>query len=202
MGFDIKNFLLFEQPEKTPIERQQDLENLKKVILEGESLVADLNERIAAASEPKAVNKVIYVSPEGMQRFFDLLITPKTKAWGRISELLSDAQSDTVISNNPEALEFLSIMKTLSDGAWGHWDLQRVFQPIVDHISSEKASMVARKKNELPRAWVRTEWANRTDKGQSKNAFAKQYCHLVKKQFDLSVSSETIARDWLPKANK
>lgn len=200
MTFDIGKFLQLELSEKTPAEIQQYLADLEIATSEGASFVSELNKKIASYSEPEAINKVINVSSEAMQRFSDLLITPKTKAWARISELLSDAQSDAVISNNEEAVEFLSIVKMLSDGAWGHWDLQRVFRPIADHISSEKASNAARQKNEEPRAWVLTEWENRTDKWQKKAPFSRQYSPLVKKKFDLVVNPETIARDWIPKS--
>jgi hypothetical protein len=65
------------------------------------------------------------------------------------------------------------------------------------HVRRERAA----KKNEGPRAWVRSEWQERADKGQSKAAFARQYAALVKHRFNLqvTVTADTIARDWLPK---
>lgn len=101
------------------------------------------------------------------------------------------------------------MMKTLSGAAWGHWELSRVLRPLIDQVNSAKASFAATKKNEAPRAWVLTEWENRTDKGQSKASFARQYAALAKIKFrdadkgkDLTVTPETIARGWLPKAKK
>ena len=64
---------------------------------------------------------------------------------------------------------------------------------------SQKASQAAKSKNAPARAWVRNEWNNRNDKDQGKAAFARVFVLLVKKQFDLKVTAETIARDWLPK---
>ena len=70
---------------------------------------------------------------------------------------------------------------------------------------STRARKSAQSKNAEPRAWVLSEWQNRTDKGQSKASFARQYATLVKKRFpkdSAAVTPETIARDWLPKAKK
>ena len=70
---------------------------------------------------------------------------------------------------------------------------------------STRARKSAQSKNAEPRAWVLSEWQNRTDKGQSKASFAKQYAPLVKKRFpkdSAAVNPETIARDWLPKDKK
>jgi len=57
----------------------------------------------------------------------------------------------------------------------------------------------AQAKNEGARTWVAMQWILRTDKGQSKAAFARQHAALVKPRFDLDVTPDTIARDWLPK---
>lgn len=64
---------------------------------------------------------------------------------------------------------------------------------------SQHKSDIAKAKNATPRAWVLTEWAIRTDKQQSKAAFARQYVGLVKACYGVRVTPETIARDWLPK---
>ncbi len=70
---------------------------------------------------------------------------------------------------------------------------------------SQHKSDIAKSKNAAPRAWVLSEWNNRTDQGQSKASFARQYAPMVKKRFpkdSAAVTAETIARDWLPKAKK
>lgn len=66
----------------------------------------------------------------------------------------------------------------------------------------EKASKAAASKNIEPRGWVVTEWAKRSDKGQSKASFARQYATLVKKKFGVVVLPDTISRDWLPKSKQ
>ena len=66
---------------------------------------------------------------------------------------------------------------------------------------SSRARKAAQSKNAGPRAWVASEWESRTDKGQSKMSFARQYAQLLRKQFpdSAAVNPETIYRDWLPK---
>jgi hypothetical protein len=64
---------------------------------------------------------------------------------------------------------------------------------------SKKASLQAKNKNSEERNWVQSEWINRTDTGQSKAAFARQHTHLVKKNFNLQITEDTIKRDWLAK---
>ena len=63
-------------------------------------------------------------------------------------------------------------------------------------LSAHKAE-IARAKNAPARTWVLERWETRTDKGQSKAAFGREYAHLVKKAFGTNVTPETIARDWL-----
>ena len=65
---------------------------------------------------------------------------------------------------------------------------------------SQRSAQAARSKNIEPRAWVATKWAARIDRGQSKSSFARQYAPLVKKQYGLDVTPDTIARAWLSKA--
>lgn len=68
-------------------------------------------------------------------------------------------------------------------------------------VSAHKAK-IARSKNATARAWVLSQWRESTDPGQGKAAFARVYVPLVKKEFGLRVTSDTIARDWLPKTKK
>ena len=67
---------------------------------------------------------------------------------------------------------------------------------------SKQAAQNASQKNAKPRAWVLKEWENRSDLGQSKGSFARQYVPLVKKRFSVPVTEDTIKRDWLPKSGK
>lgn len=66
---------------------------------------------------------------------------------------------------------------------------------------SQVKRMQASAKNMDARAWVLAQWHARTDTGQKKASFARQHAALVKKQFDLDVTPDTIARDWLPKGS-
>lgn len=136
------------------------------------------------------------------QEYLNELITPHTKAWIRVTELLGAAKHDPVVSVNPDAIQFLSLVSQIAERAWGHWDLGQVFEPMVSALNSMNASEAAKQKNKVPHEWVLSEWQNRPDKGQGKAAFARQYAPLVKKQFNLIVNPETIARDWLPKIKK
>ncbi|MFO1245498.1 MAG: hypothetical protein U1E71_10005 [Ramlibacter sp.] len=65
--------------------------------------------------------------------------------------------------------------------------------------SAHKAA-IASAKNAHPRAWVVEQWRDRKDKNQSKASFARQHASLVKNKFKVSVSADTIARDWIPKS--
>ena len=75
-------------------------------------------------------------------------------------------------------------------------------QRFLDRSIASYRAEIARSKNAAPRAWCLSQWESRTDKGQSKASFARQYAPMVKKSFSLIVTPETIARDWLPRANK
>lgn len=57
----------------------------------------------------------------------------------------------------------------------------------------------AAQKNAAPRAWVQDEWKKRTDRGQSKEAFARQASGLLKTAFKEMgpVTPRTIANRWL-----
>ena len=184
-------------------EHQNDIDNLTAAIREGSSFVAVLNDRIAEAEN--SGNKMIDVPIESLEIFARRIITPKTIAWMRVASLIESAQCDPAISANPGAMDFLQMMKTLSGEAWGHWELSRVLQPLIDQVNSAKASFAAsqkHKKNDAPHDWVLSEWKNRTDQGQSKDSFGRQYAQLVNKRFGLTVTPGTISRDWLPKTKK
>lgn len=69
----------------------------------------------------------------------------------------------------------------------------------VDKSFSMHKADIARSKNKGARAFVLEQWQTNNDPGQSKAAFARQLVPLVKRAFDLVVTPDTIARDWLPK---
>ncbi len=89
--------------------------------------------------------------------------------------------------------------------------LDRWFFIHLIELASEKAltlgysqykSEIAKGKNSGARNWVVEQWKSRTDRAQSKASFGIQYASLVKKQFGLTVTGNTISRDWLPKSAK
>lgn len=134
-----------------------------------------------------------------LKRAAEAIFCAETLAWKELAKRLDDALKDPRIEFNPETTRFVNSMLDLVNRAAGHWDFDQVLKPIESRLRSEHARSVAVQKNALPRAWVCREWANRTDDGQSKAAFARQYAPLVKKRFDLDVTTGTIERDWLPK---
>ena len=62
---------------------------------------------------------------------------------------------------------------------------------------SEQNARSARAKNERQRAEVCTAWMSRTDYGQSKSSFGVQWSNLLKTRDKLSITSRTIANNWL-----
>lgn len=64
---------------------------------------------------------------------------------------------------------------------------------------SQYKSDIAKGKNAGARIWVLEAWNKRQDKGQGKASFSRVCAPLVKKKFDLNITADTIARDWLPK---
>lgn len=67
---------------------------------------------------------------------------------------------------------------------------------------SQHKAEIARNKNATARAWVQKQWADRSDKLQSKEQFALQVRHQLKREFDLDITPGTIAHAWLPKNKK
>lgn len=136
------------------------------------------------------------------QRLSAALNTPSTIAWRRASELIQAAIQDPLITGNLVIVQFLERMNELALGATGAMRLEGILKPLWNEIKSDRGRYAASQKNAKPRAWVLNAWVNRKDQGQSKAAFARQYALLVKKQYSLAVTAETIARDWLNRANK
>lgn len=134
------------------------------------------------------------------------LQTPTVIAWERAYRHVAIALLDEAVQVNPVAVQVLDNALEQTMEATGYASLEDLQSPAIHQAVSRALSRRARdaasSKNIAARAWVVTEWTRRTDKDQSKNAFARQHVQLVKKRFDLAVTTETIARDWLPKAEK
>lgn len=141
------------------------------------------------------------------QKIFEITNTtlnhPDVKAGLELLRRLQDACDDETIKGSPKVLAIAkNMLSFLSDASIGA-DMEKVFSPLTnksakDAISNDKRRIAA-SKNAKQRAWVLKAWDNRTDKQQGKAAFSRVYAPLVKSEFDLLVTADTIARDWLPK---
>lgn len=134
------------------------------------------------------------------------LQSPAVMAWEHAYRHLKSALQDDAIKANPVVIQMLEDALITAGDAVGHTGLNDIYHQIERASArkeiSKRSAEAAAGKNSTPRAWVFIAWTKRTDRGQSKAAFARQYAPLVKKQFGLIVTSDTIARDWLPKAKK
>ena len=134
---------------------------------------------------------------------FEGLFTPEMLGWVHTFKHLLNALADPDVQRNPIAV---SLLETLVDEVnyavkgtkKSEFLVEERKQAVKDAIS-KRASNIAKVKNQEPRAWVLSEWQNRTDMGQSKASFARQYTPQVKTKYGLLVLPETISRDWLPK---
>ena len=129
---------------------------------------------------------------------------PPGRAWDRVCEVLSRAIEDVVIGSNQSATEFLEIMLSVAKTVDGREEIDSVmgvFEPIFKSRAAYINSINSKPDPGI-RRWVVDAWFSRIDKGQSKAAFARQYAALVKQRFDISVTPDTIARDWLPKPKR
>jgi hypothetical protein len=126
------------------------------------------------------------------------------QAWDRVCVILQAAMVDPVICKSQSAVEFLQIMHSVANTTCGTEDVDGVMQVFRPVFASQRAfdNSAISKPPSSARRWVRDEWFDRTDKGQSKAAFARQYSALVKQKYGISVTPDTIARDWLPKPEK
>jgi hypothetical protein len=137
--------------------------------------------------------------------FLTRLFSPAVMAWEHAYAHVMTALADPAIAENPATQAVLQgALSAIDYNADDTQKPEHVFWFLADAESlkaamSHRARLAAMAKNEAPRAWVRIEWQDRGDKGQSKAAFARQYAALVRRRFDLDVTSDTIARDWLPK---
>ena len=130
------------------------------------------------------------------------LQSPAVIAWEHAYRHLKIALQDDAIKANPVVIQMLENALITAGDAVGHTGPNDIYHSIerasAQKEISKRAAEAAAAKNSKPRAWVLIEWVKRTDRGQSKAAFARQYAPLVKKQFGLIVAPDTIARDWLP----
>ncbi len=147
---------------------------------------------------------------EGVQWAFECaslerLFSPEGMAWEMAQRHIEAAMADPRIAANPDVVEMLSDALLCIDwNVYGRPPGENVWHWLVSHESVQKArshqaSQAAKAKNAKPRQWVINQWRDRTDVSQSKSSFARQYASLVKTNYRLEVTPETIARDWLPK---
>lgn len=131
---------------------------------------------------------------------------PDTKGGLALLNRLRDACEDEVIIASPAALALAKFITAFLAEASIGANIHEVFEPLTaqaarEAISNEKRN-AAQSKNLTERKYVLNAWESRTDKGQSKASFARQYVGLVKTKFLTDVTADTIARDWLPKPQK
>ncbi|MDO9199299.1 hypothetical protein [Rhodoferax sp.] len=151
---------------------------------------------------PGASMTVGFDSTEDMQRFIGDKYPPETGAWKRIAQIAAMARDDQWVKQSESAVAFLGMVEAIANRTMGGDSPSQILGPLSDFLKSEQARKNAQSKNGTVRAWVLSEWNARTDKDQGKAAFSRQYSTLVKKEFGLLVTPDTIARDWLPKAQK
>ncbi len=156
-------------------------------------------ERVLSGDLSRAAIASLFDTARGFEEAYRNMYSAESWAWLELGIYLAEAQQDPKIKCNPVAVTFIDAMLDLVQTASGELDFRSVLRPLERQIKSEHARHVAMAKNSRPRDWVREQWRERPDKGQSKAAFARQYAPLVKRRFDVPVTPETIARDWLPK---
>ena len=126
---------------------------------------------------------------------------PPGRAWDRLCEVLVAAIEDVVIGSNQTATEFLEIMLSVARTVDGSEDIDcvmGVFGPIFKSQTAYTNSINSKPDPSI-RRWVLDQWWDRPDKSQSKAAFSRQHSELVRKKYGVSITSDTISRDWLPK---
>ena len=131
------------------------------------------------------------------------MFSPEALAWEQTCQHLMNAFNDPIVKRNPVAVHF--VKETLSIARCSEpftkegelFEYMQIFG--AKQAASKRASKAAKSKNIEPRAWVLIEWVGRTNKKQSKSAFALRYAERLKKEFDVSVAPNTIERSWLPK---
>lgn len=138
-------------------------------------------------------------STEDAQRFISEKYPPETGAWKRIAEIATLAKGDQWVRQSESAVAFLGMIEAIANRTMGGDSSSQILEPLSDFLKSEQARKNAQSKNGTARAWVLSEWRNRTDQTQKKAAFSRQYSSLVKNKFSLLVTPDTIARDWLPR---
>ena len=116
---------------------------------------------------------------------------------------LKNAEADPVVAQSTEGAKLVKFLVSYLGSSPLLSTLDDLARPLIDIVEtqglSRRASEAAKSKNAEPKKWVISEWKSRSDRGQGKASFGRQYSSLVKRKFDLKVLPETIARDWLPR---
>jgi len=140
--------------------------------------------------------------------YLERLFSPQVMAWEAAQRHVEAALSDPLVCASPVVRGMFEVIAVVIDdnSVYGP-DVSNVWEGLISNLARKQARtaqarLSAMSKNANPRNWVFREWGKRTDQGQSKAAFARQYSALVKAKFGIEVTPETIARDWLPKGIK
>lgn len=135
-----------------------------------------------------------------------LFSSKEVASWEAAQGHIENALLDPVVSSTPKVVAMLQdVLGAINDNAdrpasesLDVWDFLRS-DLARKEARTVQARIAAMSKNARPRAWVSSEWINRSDKGQSKASFARQYAPLVKNRFGVDVTPNQIERVWLPK---
>jgi hypothetical protein len=197
----LPNSLLSESQKVMPVSAFRDFlasQNANATLIE---IVDDMFHQLTAGYTKsfKAADVQQYEQRVLMPRFDELKQTPNYLAWSKARQLIEAAADDPTVKANPETVEFLSTMLRLIAVAFGASKAPRLLEPLNREARAKQASDAAQQKNAKARDWIKKQWQNRTDQGQSKRAFADQYRHLVKQKFGVVVGTEQIVRKWLPR---
>lgn len=161
--------------------------------------VKEASPEVALASKEWAV-------PEIEVAMLEELRSPAVRAWDRTCKHLDAVMQDPVVMANPEAVKAIKSWRAkVIAVALGYRSSDEVVPPAATYAAyaiKQDRAKIASKKNANAREWVRQQWKNRTDTGQPKASFARQYAQLVMQQFKIKVGADQIAREWLPKTGK
>lgn len=161
---------------------------------------ADIADLLAGGTDVNAVG-LVHLLELGI---LESLQDPKALALDAAAKHLQAAFNDPAVRANTGVVELLQHAFDELDGMDARSMPTEIFGDMRHKAArdgvSQRSAQAARSKNIEPRAWVATKWAARIDRGQSKAAFARQYATLVKKQYGVVVTPDTIARAWLSKA--
>lgn len=167
--------------------------------------------RIGSQCSAQHCAEATYPNAAGFEYLLELemlkeLQSPRVASLEALYTHLKAAQNDPVVRANPDAVflvdEFSYEVAFMASTRSRESAFSEIKHEAAKSAISQQAAQRARSKNIAARAWVLTQWAARTDKGQSKASFARQHAMLVKHSFDVDVLPDQIAREWLPKKSK